>query len=206
VKNIWLNALIDKKFIIRFFTSIIVLIFTMLVFGRFVHFIEGRAGVQLTDELLNSFNAINLSWPIFILIYGAIAWAIFIMLFFPEKLIILFCSYILMVLVRMAMMYCMPLIPPIGTIILKDPFIEIFGNSIPLSKDLFFSGHTATLSLLYLVVPQKWKMIFLSITICVAICVLLQKVHYTIDVLVAPFISFSCYKMASRFHEKLIQL
>jgi membrane-associated phospholipid phosphatase len=85
-------------------------------------------------------------------------------------------------------------------IILNDPFVEFFGTGKTLTKDLFFSGHTATLFILFLVSKKKIiKTVFLISTIAVAISVLLQHVHYTIDVFAAVFFTYACYKLIYKF-------
>ena len=101
-----------------------------------------------------------------------------------------------MVVVRIIAMYLLPLEPPQNMIMLNDPFVEFFGTGQTLTKDLFFSGHTATLFILFLVSEKKIiKTIFLVSTIIVAISVLLQHVHYTIDVFAAIFFTYACYKL-----------
>jgi hypothetical protein len=193
-----------KAIWIEFFLSLIVLIFVLAIFSRFVQYVELRHGVQLNDFVLNSYTAVNLTWPIFILIYGAIFGALGILIFYPERLMVLFEAYSLMVIIRIGMMYLVPLEPPVGMILLRDPLVELFGGTKTLTKDLFFSGHTASLTLLTWAVPKKLKWFFFTITVLVAIAVLLQKVHYTIDVLMAPVVSTFCYYMASRRHKKLV--
>jgi membrane-associated phospholipid phosphatase len=96
-------------------------------------------------------------------------------------------------------MYLLPLEPPAKMIILNDPFVEFFGTGQTLTKDLFFSGHTATLFILFLVSEKKvYKTIFLISTVAVAVAVLLQHVHYTIDVFAAVFFTYACYKLVLR--------
>ncbi|RPI61892.1 MAG: hypothetical protein EHM44_07830, partial [Ignavibacteriales bacterium] len=103
--------------------------------------------------------------------------------------------YTLMVAVRILAMYLLPLQPPEKMIILNDPLVEFFGTGQTLTKDLFFSGHTATLLILFLVSEKKIiKTVFLISTVTVAIAVLLQHVHYSIDVLAAVFFTYSCYR------------
>jgi len=95
-------------------------------------------------------------------------------------------------------MYLLPLEPPANMIILNDPLVEFFGTGQALTKDLFFSGHTATLFILFLVSEKKIiKTVFLISTIAVAIAVLLQHVHYSIDVLAAVFFTYACYNFLS---------
>jgi hypothetical protein len=205
-KASWQQAFLQKNFVYEFYGAVVVLIITMILFSKFVLFVEMRTGAQLNDPLLHSFNALNLTWPIFLMIYGAIFYVIYILIYFPHKLVHLFEAYVLMIIIRMLTMYFLPLEPPNGIIILSDPFVELFGNGKALTKDLFFSGHTASLFLFFLCVPKKKKWIFLILTTLVALGVLLQKVHYTIDILVAPFISLGCYYMTSRRLQKLIMI
>ena len=96
------------------------------------------------------------------------------------------------------MMYVVPLDPPIGTIDLQDPLVFIIGTGTKITKDLFFSGHTATLFMIFLVTEKKWlKKVFFVNTLLVAVFVVLQKVHYTADVMVAPFVSYGAFKVVS---------
>ncbi|MCK7522598.1 MAG: hypothetical protein MZV64_35395 [Ignavibacteriales bacterium] len=77
-------------------------------------------------------------------------------------------------------------------IILNDPFVELFGTGQTLTKDLFFSGHTATLFIFISCFrKENYQDNFLTSTIAVAIAVLLQHVHYTIDVFAAVFFTYA---------------
>lgn len=198
-KQVWSKANSEKYFRYDFLFSLIFLIVTMLIFSQFSQFVEMRTGVQFVDPILNKLVARDLTWPIFSLIYGAILFAIGILLYHPHRLILLFKAYSLMVLIRIVMMYLLPLNTPIGMIFLQDPFVSLFVTGKTLTKDLFFSGHTATMFLLFLVVPKKYKTVFFLITLLVAIGVIFQKVHYAIDVVVAPFVSFVAYTFTNRF-------
>jgi membrane-associated phospholipid phosphatase len=101
-----------------------------------------------------------------------------------------------MVAVRIIAMYFMPLNPPSSMIVLNDPLVEYFGTGQTLTKDLFFSGHTATLFILFLISENKIiKKVFMVSTIAVAISVILQHVHYSIDVFAAVFFTYTCYKL-----------
>ncbi len=186
------------------FFVIIVLIIVMAFFSRFVLFVEDRPGIVLNDYFLASFTASDLTWPIFIAIYGGMILGLGILIAHPDNLLLLLESYILMILFRVVCMYLLPLEPPIGMILLKDPLVEYFGTSKTLTKDLFFSGHTASMTLFTLVTPKKWKWIFLLLTLFIAAAVLMQKVHYTIDVMAAPLISILAYNLAFKFRKKLI--
>ena len=191
---IWKKAFENKVFFSEFLITLFLLGLTLFFFSKFTEFVELRKGIQFKDPFLELFRAVNLNKIIFSMIYGGIIIALVLLISIPHKLMILFEAYTLMVFTRLVMMYVLPLAPPAGIIILNDPFLEFFGTGKALVNDLFFSGHTATMTLLYLSAPKKYKWFFLVDTIFVANSVLLQKVHYTVDVLVAPFISFCCYK------------
>lgn len=189
-----------KKNRVEFAVTLLLLAMVLTALANFLNFVEARKGVVLTDPILNLFNPIDLTWLIFALIYISLVVAIATLIKNPKRLIITIQVYTLMVAVRIVAMYLLPLEPPARIIILNDPFVEFFGTGQTLTKDLFFSGHTATLFILFLVSEKKiTKTIFLISTILVAVSVLLQHVHYTIDVFAAVFFSFACYKFVLKY-------
>jgi membrane-associated phospholipid phosphatase len=166
--------------------------------------VEGRQGVTLADPVLELINPIDLTWFTFGLIYISLILAIFSFAAKPEILLLALQSYSLLVIFRMMVMYSAPLDAPERLILLNDPFVQFFGSGEVLTKDLFFSGHTATLFLLFLISDKKQlKIIFLISTVLVGIAVLFQHVHYTIDVLAAPFFAYSSYKIAAIINERI---
>ena len=93
-------------------------------------------------------------------------------------------------------MYVTPLEAPDNMLSLNDPLVQFFGTGNILTKDLFFSGHTATLFLFFLIADKKYlKVIFLIFTSIVALAVLLQHVHYTVDVVAAPVFAYVSYRI-----------
>jgi membrane-associated phospholipid phosphatase len=104
-------------------------------------------------------------------------------------------------------MYVLPLNPPIGTIDLKDPLIFVIGVGQKITKDLFFSGHTSTVFLIFLSVKnKKMKIIFLIAAILVGLFMMIQKAHYSVDVFVAPFVAFGVYKISEKIFSKSFQI
>lgn len=93
-----------------------------------------------------------------------------------------------------------PLDPPLGLIPLVDPLSSVFYGNASITKDLFFSGHTSTMFLIFLCLERKTdKMIALIGTTCVAFLLLVQHIHYTIDIAAAPVIVYSLYKLTRYF-------
>lgn len=191
----WKDFFSNKKNRIELIISLILLTITLTGLANFVNYIEIRTGFILSDPILNLFNPIDLTWITFGLIYLSLIFAIVTLLKNPQRFLFALQLYTSMTVVRMIAMFLLPLEPPEKMILLKDPFVEFFGTGQTLTKDLFFSGHTATLFILFLVSEHKTiKIIFLVTTIIVAFCVLLQHVHYTIDVFAAILFTYACYK------------
>lgn len=180
----------------QFIASAVFLAIVLFVLTRFLEAIERRPGIILPDPLLMLFQPMNLTWLTFLLVYAGLIAAFIVLLRYPYHFMHGMQTYAFLVLVRMAAMYLVPLDPPPGHIELKDPLVEFFGGGRTLSRDLFFSGHTATLFLLALIVPVRpLKIAYLIGTAAVAMCVILQHVHYTIDVFAALFFAYGCYHM-----------
>lgn len=200
----WKNFLKNRVYRKEFIVTIILLAIILYFFPKFLHYVETRAGFSFRDPFLTLFNPVDLTWITFGLIYLSLVTAIILFIKNPAILMMALQCYGLMVVFRIIAMYSTPLDAPATLIPLNDPFVQLFGTGQVLKKDLFFSGHTATLFLLFLVSGnRKLKLLFLLSTIVVGISVLLQHVHYTIDVVVAPFVSYTSYKMVEFLRSKL---
>lgn len=199
--GIWKYRFAEKNTRNEFLIVIAILVLALISLTNFLLYNELRNGVVFTDPILNLFSPVDVTWITFLIIYSALLIAIIVLIKDPELLEIAFLSYAFTAFIRIAAMYSLPLNPPADIIPLNDPFVQLFGSGNILLKDLFFSGHTSTLFLLFLIVKNKMmKTLFLSLTVIVAACVLIQHVHYTIDVLAAPFFTYAAYKAANRFH------
>jgi len=195
----WKEIFRKKKFRIEFIISILALILILTILANFLNFVEAREGVVLNDPILKLFKPVDLTWLSFGLIYISLFAAL--ISFYQNPLLLLnaFQSYTLLIAIRIMSMYLVPLNPPETMIPLNDPVVEFFGTGQLLTKDLFFSGHTATIFLLYLLADKKLlKTFFLVSAIVVGIGVLLQHVHYSIDVFVAPFFAYCSFYIVKK--------
>jgi len=180
-------------------------IILIIVYGRFLDYIEARPGSVLSDPILNIFQPQEVTWFTFGIIYISVILTLFRLSWQPSQLLITLQAYIFIAMARMASMYLIPLDPPPLLIPLEDPFVQSVSTGV-LTRDLFFSGHTSTMFLLFLsCTGRKMKFFFLIGTILVGSLVLIQHVHYSIDVVAAPFYAFTCYKMSSYLSTKIIK-
>ncbi|WP_165768194.1 phosphatase PAP2-related protein [Hymenobacter amundsenii] len=156
---------------------------------RYFAWVQARPGHHLPDPLLTALPAHDVSGAIFTVIYLGIGLGLVTLLPRPARLLRALAAYLLLHLLRCATLWLLPLEPPTGLVLLRDPLVDqlLYAAPAPITKDLFFSGHTATLLLLALTVPPGWqRVVLLAGTVAVAGLVLVQHAHYTYDVLAAP--------------------
>ncbi len=202
--NAWKESFSGKSFRINFTLTIVLLVILLTLLSKYLEFNELRNGIVIDDPYLKLIAPVNLTWLIFGMIYSGLLISIVSLIGYPKYFLILLQSYALMVTVRIIAMYSIPLNPPHGMIALNDPFVQFFGNGKILEKDLFFSGHTSTMFLLFLSAKNKiLRYLFLTFTVLVGLSVLIQHVHYTVDVLVAPFIAYGCYRIVLLLNSKI---
>jgi len=203
--RVWDEAWNRPNFKLQLTTSLVMLVLTLHAFTRFLVWVEGREGVTLDDPILRLIEPKDFTWATFAVIYLALVAAIVHLLKRPYDLLLAMQSYMLMVGVRAAMMFLAPFNPAEGLIVLRDPLVQLAGDGTAPTKDLFFSGHTATLFLLFLIIQQRvLKVTYLLLTMLVAVFVVWQHVHYVIDVAVAPFVAYACYRVVVLMQDRTL--
>jgi hypothetical protein len=186
-KVVWAQPVFRKKVGIAFALNIPVLIF----FPVFFQHIEQRDGIQLQDILLNNIPAINVSLFIFIVIWSLALLTLIRAIQQPEIFITFLFSFFVLSISRIITISLVPLNPPQGLIPLIDPLSHTFYGGTFVTKDLFYSGHTATQFLMFLCLKKRTdKIVTVISTISIAVLVLVQHVHYSIDVIAAPFFAY----------------
>jgi PAP2 superfamily C-terminal len=197
----WQGAIRSPSFRRQLLLTVLILGMLLLAYAHSLDWIELRPGVVLPDPLLALFRPRKVTWVVFALIYGSLVLGLGTLSKRPAALLVALQSYALVIVARMAAMYFVPFDPPVRMIHLKDPFVQLFDMGVVLTRDLFFSGHVATLFLLFLTARHRMlRAAFLLATVVVAAGLILQHVHYTIDVLTAPFITFGCYRLVLMAH------
>ncbi len=197
IKAAWNTAFAEKGFKTAFWLSLLLLAAVLPALSTFLNYNESRTGVSFPDPYMSRFQPVDLTWIIFGLIYIGLAAGIILLLKHPKNLLLAIQTYALLAVFRMIAMYSLPLEPPPNTIPLVDPFIQLFGSGKILMKDLFFSGHTSTMTLLFLTAATKRvKTVYFIGIILVGAAVLIQQTHYSVDVIAAPFFAYGSYRLA----------
>lgn len=182
-------------------SALALLLLLAALLPRFFAWVQARPGYLIPDPLLAYLPARDVSGDAFAVIYLGIGLGVITLLPRPLRLLRALWAYWLLHVFRCLTLLLVPLEPPTGLVVLHDPLVERFFYAAPspITKDLLFSGHTATLLLLTLAVPAGWRRWVLgAATVLIGSLVLVQHAHYTYDVLAAVPFTLLAYALAGR--------
>ncbi|PSK89330.1 phosphatase PAP2-related protein [Taibaiella chishuiensis] len=196
----WKAAYKANCFKIRLFIGIVLFAGILTVFPFFFQYIESRDGLSLDDSIVAAIPPHDVSIPIFIFIWSTTLLLALRCIRDPQLLLISLYCFIVLTLTRMCTIYFIPLNPPQGLIPLVDPLSNFFyGKTNFVTKDLFFSGHTSSQFIFFLSLKKKRDKAFaLLSTLVVGCLVLVQHVHYTVDVVAAIPLTYLCFLLGRR--------
>jgi hypothetical protein len=197
----WLEAWQHKSFRNKTFVALALVAIILLLLPSFFAFIEKREGMVLQDFVLDHLPAMDVSIPTFVIIWSVVLLVFYRMFQNPSLFLLVAYGFILMCMLRVLTISLLPLNPPPGLITLKDPIANIAygGNGIFITKDLFYSGHTGNMFLFFLCLQGKWdKIIALTASVMVGILVLVQHIHYSVDVFAAFIFTYFIYLVAKK--------
>lgn len=199
IKQAWIAALQSPKKRDKLLIGSFIVAIILSSLPIFFSYIQKRQGVVLNDWVLAHIPAYDVSIIIFTIIWG-MAILIFIRaLYNPVIYINYVWTLIFINIARMLTITFIALDPPNGLIHLTDPLTGVFYGHNVITRDLFFSGHTSTLVLIFLCLEKRNDKIlgFISI-ILVMVLLLVQHIHYTIDVVAAPPIVYMIFVMVRK--------
>lgn len=194
----WRGAWVHRGFRLALGAGVGVTLAVVMALPGFFRWIEARPGLLINDPLLARMGPTDLSAFTFAVLYLTVAMVLVSVANRPMVVLRGLWAYVILLLLRMASMSSLTLEPPVDIIPLADPLIQNFyPGGTPFLKDLFFSGHTATLVLMALLAPKGIvRGLALLGTVLVAASVLLQHVHWTVDVLVAVPAAWASWGLA----------
>lgn len=193
----WKEAFRDKTFAIKFLVAPGFFFLYSAITQPLGTYVELRKGIQLEDPFLYLLPSYDFSFAVFMVLYFSLAIVILIHLDKPRVILRIIEMHVLVAVIRQICILLVALEPPVGLIVLRDVFLEntVYPRHSPLTKDLFFSGHVASVWLYFLCAerkPVKYLMIFS--TLLMSFMILSMRVHYTYDVYGAILITTLIYK------------
>ncbi|MDB5243002.1 MAG: hypothetical protein JWP57_3627 [Spirosoma sp.] len=195
----WHTAWQHPVFRWKFFIGLLGTIALLMTFPGFFQSIERHTGPVLNDLVLDQLPPQDVSLYIFATIWASALLIIIRARRGPAVFMLFTYGYILVSLSRMLTINLFPLNPPVGLIPLIDPISNAFYGKTYITKDLFYSGHTSSIFLIFLSLRRRWDRFFTLIgTLLVGFLLLMQHVHYTIDVLGAFVFTYPLYWLGKR--------
>ena len=199
VVSLWKNNWQSTDYRRKLISGLIIISLILISMPFFYQAIEQRNGIKFNDYLLQWLPAYDLSLLIFVTI-----WSMALLTFHrfkqdPQIFLTFLWSFILINLSRFVSIGLIPLNAPDSFVAIHDPISNYFYGPKFITKDLFFSGHTAAMFLMFLCLKKRSDKILTFIaTIVIGIAVLVQHVHYTIDVLMAPLFTYFLWIAAKK--------
>jgi hypothetical protein len=197
----WTAAWQDSRFRWQLILAIAVFAIFPWKADDYFQWIQQRDGVVMKDVILANIPAKNVSTPIFAIIYLSVIYLIVRIIRQPKQFLWFAWAFNLETIMRFASIYWVALNPPEGLVDLHDPIAELFiyGENLAITKDLFFSGHTATMVFVCYFLPlAKERKIAIALTSVLVILLLVQHVHYSLDILAAPIATWVAIQLARR--------
>ena len=190
----WRAANSDETFKRFFFANFLVCFIVHYCIVYWLTLNSSRPGPTIDDPVYNLLTPHDFSIPIFFFTYTAVITFLLHIAQYPLLIHRAFTAFVSIFAVRALCIYLIPLSPSPGIIVLTDPMTNALAHESNILNDLFFSGHIADLSLFFLL--SRSISLKRYIALCIAIVgtlLIWQRVHYTIDVLAAPFFAYAGY-------------
>ncbi len=197
VINRWAVAWNEPSFRKKFLIGMSIFISLMPIYPIFYQYIQQRNGFALHDVVLETLPAYDVSIAIFIVTWFIAILGITRAVQNPGIFITFMYGFIILNIARFVSITLVPFNPPANLIAISDPISNLFYGKHFITKDLFFSGHTSTMFLIYLCLKKPAeKTLALASAILMGIFVLIQHVHFTVDVMFAPIFTYMCYVLS----------
>ncbi len=184
------------------FTLICLVVFQHINIQMLLYFQHRRESIAMFDPILRMIPPHPMNTGLNIVCYGALG---IVLIYFsnkPKQLFIVLHALLLMWMLRWATMYLLPLAAPPDKVPLDD--VIAYSHHL-ISRDLFFSGHTATLLIMLFAVKNRWMFLFtLVMTLTIVVLLLIGHQHYFLDIVSAPFFAYCCYQLSNRINQLLL--
>lgn len=189
----------NKRALLVISGLILVNLFFLLWFFQVLTSVESRSCIYLYDPIHDNLYPFDLSIFIFCSTYIPVLFLLIDSIRKPQLIILFGIGYALIILTRIIGIYFVPLCAPYDAIPLNDEILNGFfypnGYS---ALDLFYSGHTATIFLVYLCRKNLYRKFIFPLLIILPAMLMVQHVHYLVDILAAFPITYIIFFIAKK--------
>jgi hypothetical protein len=202
IREAWGEAWKESSFRLSFLLAMLAFSVFPWKAATYFQWIQQREGIILNDFILEFIPPKNVSYPIFSIIYCTVIYLIVRLLATPKTFVWFAWAFNLETIFRFVTIYLVALNPPVGIVDLHDPVATLFiyGENMLITKDLFFSGHTATMVFACYFLPlKKEKITAIILTVILVVLLLIQHVHYTIDIIMAPLFTLLAIRIIKKW-------
>jgi hypothetical protein len=194
VRQNWREAHTEETFKRYFWGNFMACFVLYMLIVQWLKYNSTRHGSVVNDPLYALIPPHDFSNVIFFFTYSATIISLLYLIARPQLLHRGFTTFVVLFMVRAFCIFLVPLSPSGDIISLHDPFTNFMANEDSIQNDLFFSGHIADLAFFFFIVKSPWiRRYLLLCAITVGTLLIIQRVHYTLDVLAAPIFSYFCY-------------
>lgn len=201
----WEAAFKVKSFRVKLYLAPAVFLIYAAITRPVSLYIEHRPGIRLDDRLLTFLPRFDWSMPVFVLLYASICIMLLAYLQRPGIILRVLEMHFYVAVFRQLCILLIALEPPKGIIVLRDIFLEnsIYPTGIHMTKDLFFSGHVASIWIYFLCADKLYlKVFFGCATVLMAFMILSMRIHYSYDVYGALLFTSVLYRVYARIGER----
>jgi hypothetical protein len=163
-------------------------------------FVEQRKGFIIEDWSLPILGRPrDFSIAIFTITYFSMVYAIWSNVARPKIFLHMLITYAFMQISKCMLLLCVPLDPPTDILPLTDPILEtLFYQGNVNLKDLFFSGHVATVCIAAVYARHHLiKILLILLAPTLGFLMAQQRVHYIVDAVAAPFFVWMAFRLSS---------
>ena len=190
----WQDAFRDEAFRRYFVPNFLVCFILHYAIVYWLNLNSDRPGLIINDPVYTFLTPYDFSPVIFFFTYSGTILFLLNIAQYPFLIHRGVMMFVAVFLIRAICIYLIPLSPSPGIIPLYDPVTDALGHEGRIVNDLFFSGHIADLTTFYLLCRSVNLKRYILLCICIVATLLVwQRVHYTIDVLMAPVFSYLNY-------------
>jgi len=195
----WLKHPRGRGLIIFSLATLVSMVLFMPLY--YEHLLGPKAGILLNDPILNFFTPVDWSTAVFFILTVALLQTLIQYSNRPAVLMAGLATYCGVNILRAFTMYLVTLEPPGDMILLVDPIsASLVYPEQAFAKDLFFSGHVSTMMVTVYVERNRFLYLAkLGGTALMALFLAWQHVHYSVDLIVAPFVTYFVYLGVRRF-------